>query len=120
MARRNYCNHRYDGDEKCASPSISESDIKKYYLEALEKLLSNKDSYITECQERLENEDVLVQLKETRQQAEISLENLMILKLCNLKMPEAITSSFMWKKISWLCRNSKRCGLESMRNLCMW
>ena len=22
-----YCNHRYDGDEKCASPSISESDI---------------------------------------------------------------------------------------------
>ena len=29
-----YCNHRYDGDEKCASPSISESDIKKYYLEA--------------------------------------------------------------------------------------
>lgn len=72
-----YCNHRYDGDEKCASPSISESDIKKYYLEALEKLLSNKDSYITECQERLENEDVLVQLKETRQQAEISLEDLM-------------------------------------------
>ena len=54
-----------------------ESDIKKYYLEALEKLLSNKDSYITECQERLENEDVLVQLKETRQQAEISLEDLM-------------------------------------------
>ena len=72
-----YCNHRYDGDGKCASPSISESDIKKYYLEALEKLLSNKDSYITECQERLENEDVLVQLKETRQQAEISLEDLM-------------------------------------------
>lgn len=72
-----YCNHRYDGDEKCAPPSISESDIKKYYLEALEKLLSNKDSYITECQERLENEDVLVQLKETRQQAEISLEDLM-------------------------------------------
>lgn len=73
-----YCNHRYDGDEKCASPSISESDIKKYYLEALEKLLSNKDSYIAECQERLENEDILVQLKETRLQAEISLENLMV------------------------------------------
>ena len=33
--------------------------------------------YITECQERLENEDVVVQLKETRQQAEISLEDLM-------------------------------------------
>lgn len=73
-----YCNHRYDGEEKCTSPSISESDIKKYYLEALKKLLSNKDSYIAECQERLENEDILVQLKETRLQAEISLENLMV------------------------------------------
>ena len=46
-------------------------------MEALEKLLSDKDSYIAECQERLENEDVLAQLKETRLQAEISLENLM-------------------------------------------
>ena len=58
-------------------PAFLNQIFKKYYLEALEKLLSNKDSYITECQERLENEDVLVQLKETRQQAEISLEDLM-------------------------------------------
>ena len=38
----------------------------------------NPDGSLTECQERLENEDILVQLKETRLQAEISLENLMV------------------------------------------
>lgn len=38
-----YCNRRYDGEEKCSTPSISEPDIEKYYLIALKRLLSDKE-----------------------------------------------------------------------------
>jgi len=72
-----YCNRRYDGEEKCSTPSISEPDIEKYYLIALERLLSDKESDIADCTAKLNNESALVQLKEARFQAEITLETLM-------------------------------------------
>lgn len=72
-----YCNRRYDGEEKCSTPSISEPDIEKYYLIALKRLLSDKESHIADCNTKLNNESALAQLKEDRFQAEITLETLM-------------------------------------------
>lgn len=72
-----YCNRRYDGEEKCSTPSISEPDIEKYYLIALKRLLSDKESHIADCNTKLNNESALAQLKEERFQAEITLEALM-------------------------------------------
>ena len=72
-----YCNRRYDGEEKCSTPSISEPDIEKYYLIALKRLLSDKESHIADCNAKLNNESALAQLKEDRFQAEITLETLM-------------------------------------------
>lgn len=72
-----YCNRRYDGEEKCSTPSISEPDIEKYYLIALKRLLSDKESHIADCKTKLNNESALAQLKEDRFQAEITLETLM-------------------------------------------
>ena len=84
-----YCNRRYDGEEKCSTPSISEPDIEKYYLIALERLLSDKESHIADCNAKLNNESALAQLKEDRFQAEITLETLMTdIQIADLKAEE--------------------------------
>lgn len=40
------CNHKFKGDEKCGTPHLTEEDVHRYYLSAVNKLLTDKDDII--------------------------------------------------------------------------
>ncbi len=40
------CNHKYNNDEKCKTPHLSEDSIKKFFIKAANKLLEDKDEII--------------------------------------------------------------------------
>lgn len=41
------CNHKFGGDEKCGTPHLTEEDIQRYYLSAVNKLLTDRDDIIS-------------------------------------------------------------------------
>lgn len=41
------CNHKFDGDEKCTTPHLTEDEIKAMFISAVNKLITQKDSIIT-------------------------------------------------------------------------
>lgn len=41
------CNHKFDGDEKCTTPHLTEDEIKKMFASAVNKLITKKDALIT-------------------------------------------------------------------------
>ena len=41
------CNHKFGGDEKCGTPHLTEEDIHRYYLSAVNKLLKDRDDIIS-------------------------------------------------------------------------
>lgn len=40
------CNHKYDGEEKCSTPHLTEDEIKTMFVSAVNKLISNKDAVL--------------------------------------------------------------------------
>lgn len=41
------CNYKFDGDEKCTTPNLTEDEIKAMFISAVNKLITQKDSIIT-------------------------------------------------------------------------
>ena len=41
------CNHKFDGDEKCTTPHLTDDDIKRLFVSAFNKLVGQKDAIIT-------------------------------------------------------------------------
>ncbi|MER0123336.1 recombinase family protein [Streptococcus sp. ZJ93] len=40
------CNHKYDGDEKCETPHVTESEVKDWFIEAVNQLVRNKQEIL--------------------------------------------------------------------------
>ena len=45
------CNHKFDGDERCDTPHLSDEDIQRLFLSAENKLLETKDAVIANGRE---------------------------------------------------------------------
>ena len=41
------CNHKFDGDEKCTTPNLTEDEIKTMFISAVNKLITRKDKIIS-------------------------------------------------------------------------
>ena len=41
------CNHKFNGDEKCATPNLTEDEIKALFVSAVNKLITRKDKIIS-------------------------------------------------------------------------
>ena len=41
------CNHKYDGNEKCTTPHLTDDDIKRLFVSAVNQLIGQKDTIIT-------------------------------------------------------------------------
>lgn len=67
-----YCNHKYDGEKRCQTPTIQEEQIKSGYLEAVNQLLK-KRKRIIEVQEKI-LEEVLNTTALEQQKAELETE----------------------------------------------
>lgn len=48
------CNHKFDGDERCDTPHLSDEDIQRLFLSAANKLLVSKDEVIANCREMMD------------------------------------------------------------------
>jgi len=44
------CNEKYKGEHKCSTPHVTEDEIKKQFLVAINELLGNRDEVIANCQ----------------------------------------------------------------------
>jgi hypothetical protein len=40
------CNHKFNGDEKCGTPHLTDEKVHRYYLSAVNKLLTDRDDII--------------------------------------------------------------------------
>ncbi|MCD8017875.1 MAG: recombinase family protein [Oscillospiraceae bacterium] len=45
------CNHKFDGDEKCQTPYLTDENVKGYFISALNTLMSQKDEVIADVTE---------------------------------------------------------------------
>ena len=45
------CNHKWEGDQKCGTPHLTEETIKREYLAALNKLLGNRKEFFANLRE---------------------------------------------------------------------
>ena len=66
-----YCNHKYDGEKKCETPTLKEEDIKKAFTKMLRKLAKTNQ-------------------RQEREQESLSLETL---------KPEAFNEALWWKLV---------------------
>lgn len=68
-----YCNQRYQGNNNCSTPILAEDDLVKYYLQALSKILENKDRYVSACKAQMDEAEALEKIRRKREKAETSL-----------------------------------------------
>ncbi|MEF9624247.1 recombinase family protein [Streptococcus dysgalactiae] len=65
------CNEKYSGDKRCTTPHVTEEDIKGWFIQAINQLITNKSEIISNLQ-------VLLELKEkpdlNRQICEVETE----------------------------------------------
>ena len=66
------CNHKFDGDEKCATPHLTEEDIKMMFVSAVNQLITQKDAIIAVLTASLDTAFDLTALK--AEQAELESE----------------------------------------------
>ena len=66
------CNHKFDGDEKCTTPHLTEEDIKTMFVSAVNQLITQKDAIITVLTASLDTAFDLTALK--AEQAELESE----------------------------------------------
>lgn len=66
------CNHKYDGDEKCTTPHLTDDDIKRLFVSAVNQLIGQKDTIITALTASLDTAFDLTVLK--AEQAELESE----------------------------------------------
>lgn len=68
-----YCNRRYHGSNNCSTPILAEDDLVKYYLQALSKILENKEKCISACRAKMNKADALEKIRQKRIKAETDL-----------------------------------------------
>jgi hypothetical protein len=72
------CNRKYGQGERCCTPTITEEDIKKLFVQAFNKLMSERTSAITDCEglaTELENTSGLDQeIEETQKEIDTAVE----------------------------------------------
>ena len=66
------CNHKFDGDEKCTTPHLTEDDIKTMFVSAVNQLITQKDAIIAALTVSLDTAFDLAGLK--AEQAEVESE----------------------------------------------
>lgn len=66
------CNHKFDGDEKCTTPHLTEDEIKEMFVSAVNKLITQKDVIITALTTSLDTAFDVTDLK--AEQAELESE----------------------------------------------
>lgn len=66
------CNHKYDGDEICATPHLTDDDIKRLFMLVVNQLIGQKDTIITALTASLDTAFDLTVLK--AEQAELESE----------------------------------------------
>ena len=66
------CNHKFDGDEKCTTPHLTEDDIKTMFVSAVNQLITQKDAIIAALTVSLDTAFDLTDLK--AEQAELESE----------------------------------------------
>ena len=64
------CNHKYDGDEKCTTPHLTDDDIKVLFVSAVNQLIGQKDAIITALTASLDAAFDLTALKAERAELE--------------------------------------------------
>ena len=70
------CNHKYDGDEKCATPHLTDDDIKRLFVSAVNQLIGQKDTIITALTASLDTAFDLTVFK--AEQAELESEMMVV------------------------------------------
>lgn len=43
------CNHKFDGDQKCSTPTLDEEEIKARFLIAINEMMTHKESILDDC-----------------------------------------------------------------------
>lgn len=66
------CNHKFDGDQKCTTPHLTEDDIKGMFVSAVNQLITQKDAIITALTASLATAFDITDLK--AEQAELESE----------------------------------------------
>lgn len=66
------CNHKFDGDQKCTTPHLTDDDIKGLFVSAVNQLITQKDAIITALTASLDTAFDLTALK--AEQAELESE----------------------------------------------
>lgn len=66
------CNHKFDGNEKCTTPHLTEDDIKTMFVSAVNQLITQKDAIIAALTVSLDTAFDLTDLK--AEQAELESE----------------------------------------------
>ena len=66
------CNHKFDGNEKCNTPNLTEDEIKAMFITSVNKLITQKDSIITALTASLDTAFDTTDLK--AEQAELESE----------------------------------------------
>ena len=67
------CNHKYDGDEKCTTPHLTDDDIKVLFVSAVNQLIGQKDAIITALTASLAAAFDLTALKAERAELETEI-----------------------------------------------
>ena len=67
------CNHKYDGDEKCTTPHLTDDDIKGLFVSAVNQLIGQKDVIITALTTSLDAAFDLTALKAERAELETEI-----------------------------------------------
>ena len=57
----------------CSTPILAEDDLVKYYLQALSKILENKEKCISACRAKMNKADALEKIRQKRIKAETDL-----------------------------------------------
>ena len=66
------CNHKFDGDEKCTTPHLTEDEIKTMFVSVVNQLITQKDAIIAALTVSLDTAFDLTDLK--AEQAELESE----------------------------------------------
>ena len=70
------CNHKYDGNEKCTTPHLTDDDIKRLFVSAVNQLIGQKDTIITALTASLDTAFDLTVFK--AEQAELESEMMVV------------------------------------------
>jgi DNA invertase Pin-like site-specific DNA recombinase len=70
------CNRKYDGDEKCLTPHLTEDEIHNVFIRAWNWILADKERYIAECERKISKFSDVAKLDERADALKTECEDL--------------------------------------------